>query len=138
MQFISEQVLPLVLDRYRINPARKTFVGHSYGGLLGTYILLTTPTLSESYILGSPSYWYDNEAIFNIESTYAEKNQSLPAEVHVYAGGNEGVIQRDLNKFVAILKSRQYKNFKLTSKIIPNTSHFSVLLTDGLIGLYRK
>ncbi|KZN32497.1 hypothetical protein N480_25525 [Pseudoalteromonas luteoviolacea S2607] len=141
VQFISKQVLPLVFDRYRINQYRKTFVGHSYGGLLGTYILLTTPTLFESYILGSPSYWYDDEVIFNIESKYAEKNQSLPAEVFVYAGGNEGVIQRDLHKFVEVLKSRQYKKFKLSSKIIPNTSHFSVfalLLTDGLIGLYGK
>ncbi|MBQ4840122.1 MULTISPECIES: alpha/beta hydrolase [Pseudoalteromonas] len=141
VKFIDNQVLPLIASQFRVDKTRKTFVGHSYGGLLGTYIILHQPSLFESYILGSPSLWYDNKVIFEMEQRYAKYNSALPATVRYYIGGKEGKMVTDLKTFVGILDKRQYKNFDYQYKVIPNTSHFSVfalLLTEGLVELYGK
>ncbi|KZN56255.1 alpha/beta hydrolase [Pseudoalteromonas luteoviolacea] len=141
VKFIETQVLPLVISQYRIDSSRKTFVGHSYGGLLGTYILLHQPELFSSYILGSPSFWYDNKVIFEMEKNYAKHNSVLPATVRYFIGGKEGFMVTDLKEFMSILDKRQYKSFDYQHTVIPNTSHFSVfaqLLTEGLISLYGK
>ncbi|AOT06411.1 alpha/beta hydrolase [Pseudoalteromonas luteoviolacea] len=141
VKFIDKQVLPLIIRSFRVDESRKTFVGHSYGGLLGTYILLHQPSLFESYILGSPSFWYDNRVIFEMERHYAEHNESLPAIARYYIGGNEGAMVTDLKAFVDILDKRQYQNFDYGYKVISNASHFSVfalLLTEGLIDIYGK
>ncbi|ESP91977.1 MULTISPECIES: alpha/beta hydrolase [Pseudoalteromonas] len=141
VKFIDSQVLPLIASQFRVDKTRKTFVGHSYGGLLGTYIMLHQPSLFESYILGSPSLWYDNKVIFEMERRYAKHNKALPATVRYYIGGKEGGMVTDLKTFVGILDKRQYKNLDYQYKVIPNTSHFSVfalLLTEGLIDIYGK
>ncbi|KZN58798.1 hypothetical protein N473_26325 [Pseudoalteromonas luteoviolacea CPMOR-1] len=141
VKFIDNQVIPLMIRSFRVDKSRKTFVGHSYGGLLGTYILLHQPTLFESYILGSPSLWYDNKVIFEMERSYAKRNHVLPATVRYYIGGNEGFMVADLKAFISILDKRQYEGFNYQYKVIPSASHFSVfalLLTEGLIDIYGK
>ncbi|MBL2545334.1 alpha/beta hydrolase, partial [Klebsiella pneumoniae] len=41
--FLAEQVLPMIDARYRTDPARRAYAGHSYGGLFGAYVLTTRP-----------------------------------------------------------------------------------------------
>jgi len=41
--YVRDQVLPFVAQRYRTDEQRRIFLGHSYGSLLGTQILLSEP-----------------------------------------------------------------------------------------------
>ncbi len=50
---------------YRVDMKRKIYVAHSYGGLLGAYILLTEPTMFERYVISSPSLWFDNKVMLS-------------------------------------------------------------------------
>ena len=54
--FLADQVIPLLQKHYRIDAGNKIFVGHSFGGLLGSYILVNRPEVFDHYIIGSPSF----------------------------------------------------------------------------------
>ena len=87
--YLKTQALPFVENRFRADPARRVFLGHSYGGLLGAQILFTDPGLFQAYILGSPSFWYDKRHIMGMEANYARTHRDLPADVFMYIGGWE-------------------------------------------------
>ncbi|MEG0184417.1 MAG: alpha/beta hydrolase-fold protein, partial [Stenotrophomonas sp.] len=57
--FLATTVLPAIDARYRTDPARRIFAGHSYGALFGAYVLTTQPDMFSTYVLSSPSLWFD-------------------------------------------------------------------------------
>lgn len=141
VEFIADQVIPLLQKKYRIDPANKVFVGHSFGGLLGSYILVNRPEIFDHYIIGSPSLWYDNKVIFQMEKQYAKKQKTLAANVMIYADDNDGSSNNtqmadDVLAFEKILRSRNYTGLKLKVEIIKGENHHSVfpgLLSRGLM-----
>ncbi len=140
IRFMAEGVLPLVSEKYRVDADRKIFVGHSFGGLLGAYILLVNPELFDHYILSSPSLWYDDLAIFKLEERYAEDHQSMNATVFLYIGGEERKSKRsdmvqDVLKFERALVSRNYSGLKVSASVLEGATHYSAfpsLLPDAL------
>ncbi|MBB3804250.1 putative alpha/beta superfamily hydrolase [Xanthomonas arboricola] len=78
--YLREQVLPFIAQHYRTDEQRRLYLGHSYGGLLGTEILLSTPQMFSGYILGSPSYWYGAHVMAQREAAYATIHTDLPAQ----------------------------------------------------------
>jgi predicted alpha/beta superfamily hydrolase len=134
VSFIESQVIPLIQNNYRVDHKNKIFVGHSYGGLLGTYILFKKPELFTHYIIGSPSLWYDNGVMFNMEAKYAKSNKKLPVDVSMYVGSLENV--DDLLKMEKQLRSRHYSGLNLKVEVIKGENHHSVfpgLLSRGLM-----
>ena len=63
--FIENTVFPSIEQKFRANKNGRTFVGHSLGGLLGAYILLTHQTLFDNYIISSPSVWFHDNYILS-------------------------------------------------------------------------
>lgn len=141
VEFIADQVIPLLQKNYRIDQANKVFVGHSFGGLLGSYILVNRPEIFNHYIIGSPSLWYDNKVIFQMEKQYAKKQKALTANVMIYADDNDGSLNNrkmadDVLAFEEILRSRNYTGLKLKVEVIKGENHHSVfpgLLSRGLM-----
>ncbi|MEP7454501.1 alpha/beta hydrolase-fold protein [Phyllobacterium sp. SB3] len=147
-KYLRDSVLPFVDDKFRSDPSQRLFMGHSYGALLGAQILLSEPTLFQSYILGSPSLWYDDHVMFDLEEDYAKSNKNLPANVFMYMGGFETVktgdarynrskdMVKDMAAFEERLKSRNYPNLRIQSVTLPNENHLTVFptgLTKGII-----
>lgn len=146
-RYLGDQVKPFIATRYRIDPARSLFLGHSYGALLGAQILFTEPGLFSGYILGSPSLWYDKRHAFKLERDYATQNKDLPAKVYLYVGAYEAQRKGDqrYNQTVdmvadnraleAALKSRNYPNLQLKSAVLSDEDHLTVAprgFTQGL------
>lgn len=69
--YLRDRVLPFIAERYRTDERQRLFLGHSYGGLLGTQILLSDPSMFAGYIIGSPSLWYDHHYMLGREAAYA-------------------------------------------------------------------
>ncbi|WP_226410261.1 alpha/beta hydrolase [Shewanella glacialimarina] len=135
ISFISDEVLPLISQKYRIKQDKKIFVGHSYGGLLGANMLITNPELFNYYILGSPSFWYDKKVMFRLENDYAKNNKAMKANVFMYIGSEEKTMVDEMQEFDAQLKSRNYAGLHIQSTVLPGQTHnsvFSTLLVDGL------
>ncbi|MBU1618845.1 MAG: alpha/beta hydrolase [Gammaproteobacteria bacterium] len=135
--YLRQQVIPFVLNNYQVDPKRKLFVGHSYGGLLGAQILLTQPDTFDTYILSSPSLWFDDKMMFKLEQQYATNHKDLKARVQLYAAEYEQIkpgsryarrvsIVDDTLLFEKTLKSRSYPGLGIQSQIIADEDHLSV------------
>lgn len=81
IDYLRRAVLPSVAHQYRSDELRRLFLGHSFGGLLGARMLFTAPDLFSGYILGSPSLWYDNHLMNQLEARYAKTHRDLDASV---------------------------------------------------------
>lgn len=147
---IRDEVFPFLEGRYRIDPARRIYAGHSYGGLFGTHVLLTEPTMFARYILMSPSLWYDRRLMIARERGFAMRNRDLPAEVFFIIGGDETVpdpdtepfaasrhaMVEDMDEMVRMLRSRTYPSLKVESLVIPDEDHASVYVPAIRRGLH--
>jgi len=145
--YLEQQVFPLISSQYDADMSRKVFVGHSYGGLFGSYILLTKPHMFSTYVLGSPSLWFDDHEILRIEEAYAEENNALPARVMMYAGEFETQgdgpryfasvdLVGDMKAFERRLESRGYEGFSVDSTVLAGEDHLTVfptLVSRGLL-----
>ncbi len=143
--FIKKDVFPFLENTYRTNMSKKVFSGHSFGGLLASYILVTTPSLFEYYLIGSPSFWYDNYCINNFEEKYSKINTNLRANVFFSIGGKEKNNNSDMVSemlaFEQRLLSRNYSDLKIKSSIIPDEDHFTVypsFITKGILFAFEK
>ena len=66
LDFIRSSLFQFIETKYRTDPSKRIFMGHSLGGLFGVYTLLTSPTMFSSYILGSPSVWFNNDYLLQL------------------------------------------------------------------------
>lgn len=139
VEFIEHQVIPLLQKNYPVDSKKRVFIGHSFGGLLGTYILLKKPHLFTDYIIGSPSLWYDNRVMFAIEKEFSKSHSRLPANVAMFVGALENDYHPMVTDLLAMekqLRSRNYEGLKLQVEVMPGENHHSVfpgLLSRGLM-----
>lgn len=87
--FLADHALPMIDARYRTDPARRVFAGHSYGALLGAYVLTTQPDMFGTYILSSPSLWFDQGLLPRMQDAAVMPSQ--PIRVLLSVGGYETV-----------------------------------------------
>jgi uncharacterized protein len=145
--YLRDQVKPFVAGRYRVDPSRTMFLGHSYGALLGLQIMFTDPDMFSGYILGSPSLWYDRRVALTQEAAYAARNKDLRGKVYLYVGEYEGVRKGDAQfsqttdmvgdnrTLAARLRARAYPGLLLRSDVLNDEDHVSVAprgFTHGL------
>jgi predicted alpha/beta superfamily hydrolase len=135
--YIERQVFPLIAQHYRADMNRRIYAGHSYGGLFGSFVLLTKPQMFSTYILSSPSLWFNRRDIFRIEADYAATHRDLPVRVKIYHGKyetlrpephynhrTEMVLLGD--EFAARLRSRGYPNLSIDTEVISDEDHLTV------------
>lgn len=145
--YVEQHVFPLIAKHYRADMQRKVYAGHSYGGLFGLYTLFTKPEMFQTYILGSPSIWFDDRVIKRHEQDYANAHKNLAARVHLYTGAYESLGKgaryntkvdavRDMRALVQKLQSRRYANLTISADVIADEDHLSVypaLISRGLV-----
>lgn len=135
--YLKSQVLPFVEGRFRADPTRRLLLGHSYGGLFGAQVLLSEPGLFDTYILGSPSFWFRDHQMMKAEVEYARTHRDLPANVFMYIGAFETVgdgprynrnadMVRDMALFERTLRSRGYPGLKIQSVVLEGEDHLTV------------
>lgn len=146
LRYLQQQVLPLLKAKYRLDAQRFIYAGHSYGALFGSYVLFHQPELFQSYILGSPSFWFDQRESFRLEQQYASRAKDLPAQLLFYVGEYEAVgpaplfnqetdLVKDMDLMVRTLKKRNYPSLKLQQQVLPGDDHLTAypnLITKAL------
>jgi predicted alpha/beta superfamily hydrolase len=150
LAFITDELMPWAGHNYGADPAGALYFGHSFGGLFGTYVLLREPAVFRSYIIASPSLWWDNYTIFKLEERYAQARDDLAATVYFGIGADETHEGRqrearnmppdqraktgawyidmvaDMTRLVAQLQQRQYPALNLRSETFPGEFHITV------------
>lgn len=146
---LRDELFPELERRYRIDPARRIYLGHSYGGLFGTHVLLTEPTMFQSYVLISPSLWYDRRLMIARERGYATRHKDMPARAFFMIGGEETVpdpdtephgasrmaMVEDMAEMVQNLEARDYPGLSVKQQVFPGEDHGSVYVPAVRAGL---
>jgi predicted alpha/beta superfamily hydrolase len=139
LNFMKNEVIPMVENEYQIDPSKRILAGHSHGGLFTAFALLEQPGLFRFYIIGSPSLSYGNKFIFNCEEQFAIRRKRLPANVYLSVGELEETADdttlADTLRFAAILESRKYKGLSLRKQIFTDMNHCEVIAPGFQAGL---
>ena len=92
IDFIEKEIQPFIDSSYNTDSV-KTIIGQSLGGLLATEILLKKPHMFDNYIIISPSLWWDDQSLLNLEPV------DFNTEKSIYIGvGKEGKVMEQTAK----------------------------------------
>jgi len=146
LEFIDHKVKPLINDKYHVNSSDQTYCGFSLGGLFGLFTLFTSPKSFNRYVIGSPSIWWDNKHILQIEKEYSKNNKELPAKIFMSAGDLEEEGDSDAFRMVTnvkslskTLKKRNYEGLTMKTVILEDETHCSAVaatLNRGLRSVF--
>ncbi len=138
--FFARELTPYIERRYRASPSDRTIIGHSYGGLFATYVLLTEPELFRRYIAISPSLWYANRIALTMADDTADTTIKPGARAFFAVGAleNSNMID-DLNELVRKLRRRDPAKLQISQQIFEKERHNSVFpgaVTRGLLTVF--
>lgn len=140
--FFRQVVIPFIEKNYRAAESKRTYVGHSLGGLFGAYLLLKEPDLFDNYILGSPSVWFNNENIL----AFIAADKSKQAKVYLAVGqlerpeyGEQQDMVLGANLLQKHFNNQFGNNVEVKLVVVNDATHataFPTILVQGLHWLY--
>lgn len=140
--FLARELIPFIENRFPATPDDRTLIGHSYGGLFATYVLLTEPSLFQRYIAVSPSLWYANRTALTMEEAAARIGIRPRARVFFAVGANENqIMEDDLAELVRNLRGRGIPGLQVIMKVYEGETHNSVFpgaVTRGLLSVFDR
>ncbi|MBI1348683.1 alpha/beta hydrolase [bacterium] len=91
LQWIEQELKPVIQSRAKIDRSRQTLFGHSFGGLFALHVLFTRPETFQNYVAVSPSIWWNDRSLLAEEQQFlkAHANHTVSARVFFAAGGDE-------------------------------------------------
>jgi predicted alpha/beta superfamily hydrolase len=133
MAFIEKELQPYVEKKYKTTKS-KTIIGQSLGGLFATEILLKKPTLFNTYIIVSPSLWWDNGSLLNQDSKILQENYTQATKVYIGVG-KEGltptamprVMEVDANLLAEKMQETKSKTVDVHFDYLPLENHATIL-----------
>ena len=136
LSFLEKDLEPYVQKKYRVSSS--TIIGQSLGGLLASEVLLRKPALFSTYIIVSPSLWWDNESLLK-KAPGLLKIPNKSTSVYITVGNEEQKMVDDAKNFAAILQEQM--SFPLTSYYtqLPEEDHLTILhnaVYKALVKLY--
>lgn len=130
IRFLEKELQPYIEQKYKANSS-KTIIGQSLGGLLATEILFKNPALFTSYIIISPSIWWNDGSLLK----YNFKIQENTKGINVYIGvGKEGlapsefphVMEVDANLLAEKIKASSSKKVNVYFDYLPEENHATI------------
>lgn len=91
LRVLEEEVKPLIAERYNIDRTKQIIWGQSLGGLTVLRALFRNPTAFSTYILSSPSIFFNNREVLLDEQAFARRAKAgeLHSKVLVTSAGDE-------------------------------------------------
>jgi uncharacterized protein len=131
--FIEKELQPFIQKKYKTNND-KTIIGQSLGGLFATEILLKKPTLFSKYIIISPSLWWNNGSLLDLNLNSWAQNFNQPTDIYIGVG-KEGltpteiprVMEVDANLLAEKIKGTKSKNLKIFFDYLPEENHATIM-----------
>lgn len=126
IEFIEKEMIPFVAQNYPVKP-KGTIIGQSLGGLLATEILLKKPDIFSTYIIVSPSLWWDNESLLNQATDLLQKQTLHKTHVIVSVGKEHEVMIKDAEVLAGILEKSEQTNLISKYNYMPDEDHATIL-----------
>jgi len=127
---LKTEILPFIQMEYKTTEDRGIY-GHSLGGLFAAYCLFKEPEMFRRYAISSPSVWWDNRKILDIEKSFSSYSKELNAQVFLSVGSLEGdMMVSGMNALSDALKVHNYNGLSLTTAVFDGETHFSVFASS--------
>ncbi|WP_410770037.1 alpha/beta hydrolase [Fontibacillus sp. BL9] len=129
LDFIELQLKPAVEQRVAINRSKQALFGHSLGGFLSLYAMLSRKGTFQRFIAASPSIWWKNKMLFQLWDEVMEefRNNGRIAELLVIVGTEEKESMiTDAGEFIGKLRQTDTSLFAEFRKI-EGEGHVSVI-----------
>ncbi|GAA4465572.1 alpha/beta hydrolase-fold protein [Nemorincola caseinilytica] len=125
MDFLEREAIPFVKNHYRTTDTT-TLIGQSLGGLFASQVLLQRPHMFRTYIIVSPSLWWDGESLLARAPALLKEHSTAHATVYISTGGAEDdVMKKDAEKLRDLLK--QHKGMRVLYHPEKMESHLTIL-----------
>lgn len=123
MDFIEKELQPYIDNNFPTN-SNRSIIGQSLGGLLATEILLKRPHLFSSYMIISPSLWWDDKSLLDNDF-----DLKLTQRKSIYlAVGKEGEVMEGVAKTLSSkLKDRLNDNLNFKFDYMEDVDHGKIL-----------
>ncbi|MGW4129586.1 alpha/beta hydrolase [Amycolatopsis japonica] len=149
LDFLIDELRPELGREFRFDDHDHGLVGHSAGGYLVGYALLSRPGAFTRFLAGSPALSCCRDRLFQLEAAYAASHDDLAARLFLAFGGAEPTdpwtsltdIGASTVRMAQILATRQYPSLSLYLQVFPDQTHASVvpsLVLKGLKTLYPR
>jgi predicted alpha/beta superfamily hydrolase len=133
ISLIEKELQPFIQTKYKTNKD-KTIIGQSLGGLLATEVLLKKTTLFNTYIIISPSLWWDNGSLLKLNSNLLAENFNQSTAIYIGVG-KEGltpteiprVMEVDANVLAEKIKGTKSKHIKVYFDYLPQENHATIM-----------
>ena len=125
-QFLVQELLPEVQEKYAVNDDKATLLGHSYGGLFAVFAMFQNPATNpfDKFIPVATSYWYDSGILFEYEEAFANTYQDFPIKVYTTMGALEGgVMIASFQEMMERIEGRNYSNLTLYHELLKHYGH---------------
>jgi predicted alpha/beta superfamily hydrolase len=143
LRFIKNELFPAINKNYRTSQNSNAIMGLSFGGLLCSYILLSQPDMFKSYIIVSPSLFWNGNSILKTEADYYNKHKELNKIVYMAYGSSDDKdwVIDPTNELIRIMQAHKYDSLKFISQVFNGETHISVFpiaLTHGLKMVFKR
>lgn len=134
LQFLVENLLPVLNEKYSIDTENTTLTGHSYGGSFMLYSLLHGDTIGrgtfENYVIASAvadQTFYEGRVTYFEELYYARSGGAFPVSLYFTVGEMEGTtFISQIEDFLTVLEQRSYTGISIQYEIFEGVYHNDV------------
>ena len=127
LRVLREEVIPFIDASYRTSGERG-LMGQSLGGLFAAYVLFEAPDLFQRVGVHSPSLWWSDGELFDVEAAFAATHSALPAHVLLTVGSEEGnAMVPPMERLAETLRSRGYEGLTVDAVVFEDETHTSVV-----------
>ncbi len=125
ISFIEKELQPFVEKKYKTTNS-KMLIGQSLGGLLATEILFKQPTLFNSYVIVSPSLWWDNESLLKMKPALLNENYAEQTKIYIGVGEEGKVMEEDAKRLFEVINNAGRKNIAASFDFIKVKKHANI------------
>jgi predicted alpha/beta superfamily hydrolase len=103
-RFLTEELRPAIAAAYPTDGADQILYGHSLGGLFTLGVLFNHPSAFSTYLVSSPSIWWDAKTVLKGAPGFARKVEAGEAapRIMIVVGGDEESVPKRLPPGVSV------------------------------------
>lgn len=145
LDFLIEELKPWLAANFPVDTEDCTLAGSSIGGTLALHAMFTRDGAFTRYLAVSPSLWWAEGYLLQLEHDYAQQNADLKAELYLCVGeaeeaqAPEAKMVSAFRDFAGRLESRSYPSLGLVHEVLPGETHVSVFnaaISNGMRRLF--
>ncbi|MBP7864880.1 MAG: alpha/beta hydrolase [Acidobacteria bacterium] len=139
--FLRDELVPRVQADFPVDPARRGFLGYSLGALLGVYLLMNDPALFDTWLLGSPSLWFNGFELVTAFHDAPAKGLEPVRWIYLSVGEEESwEMLRGFGALRDALREKGFEGPRMKAEIIREAGHVGAMpiaLYNGIRFLLR-